>query len=518
MLSRSCKLSFNNIINVLKHFQLNSLYDDIKTDMAYENDYPAPAPNSLDTVSLDNQPPIGPSKPEVSTSPRAASLEDATSSPSKIQAYTNLVLEFLSNASNESLAACLVGLGASTYFVLGRVGLILIGTVGGVILHATWEYSGQDHESAYAKDLELKRRREVGLDIVNRVLDWREGGVKDQYKDRSGTIGLVPAQRQVDYSDFRPATKAALECLTSAVIQDYVKYESTISREWKAANSIRWWYTPLLPSDNSFLSSCRQTLVGFFVSFSSHLSRKRPADTFIDFLTNSSSISIVFMNELSSALMDPVSSNAECSSALYRYLEQNPDSHLSNVLDVEQQQKKLKTVAEDILHTFLDAPAFRCEPVKAFLREVLAGLVLEMTVKSCSKPEFINGWIVYLLEEADSEIIDIIDAGVGGATAKGAYKSSSATEVAGASELFDASKDQPKSAIEHRRYVSSVSRFPSIVLFFEIQDMSCQSLFEKHASQFVTYRSLKILIPKSPIGRSAGLKMRWRKQCKRPKD
>lgn len=91
---------------------------------------------------------------------------------------------------------------------------------------------------------------------------------------------------------------------------------------------------------------------------------------------------MVFMNELSSALMVPGASNAECSSALYRYLEQNPDSHLSNVLDVEQQHKKLKMVAEDILHTFLEPSAYSCEPVKVFLREVLAGLVLEMTVKS----------------------------------------------------------------------------------------------------------------------------------------
>ena len=118
--------------------------------------------------------------------------------------------------------------------------------------------------------------------------------------------------------------------------------------------------------------------------------------------------------------MSPKSSSEEPADALSQYLEANPESSLANVVDATQQDKKLKAVAEDILQTFLDSKAYNCEPVRAFLREVLAGLVLEMTIQSCSKPEWINGWIVYLLEEADMELMDAIDAGVGGATANGA--------------------------------------------------------------------------------------------------
>lgn len=175
-----------------------------------------------------------------------------------------------------------------------------------------------------------------------------------------------------------------------------------------------------MPREASFPFACRQTLTGFLLSVSSHLSRKRPADTFLDFLTNSSSIVIVFFTELSGALMSPGSSNLDPAEALSQYLEAYPESSLANVVDVKQQEKKLKAVAEDILQTFLDSKAYGCEPVRAFLREVLAGLILEMTVQSCSKPEWINGWIVYLLEEADTELMDAIDAGVGGATANGA--------------------------------------------------------------------------------------------------
>lgn len=114
--------------------------------------------------------------------------------------------------------------------------------------------------------------------------------------------------------------------------------------------------------------------------------------------------------------MNTSSANVEASNALYKYLEVNPDSNLANVLDVEQQRRKLQAVAEDVLRTFLDYKSYSCEPVKVFLREVLAGLILEKSVQSCSKPEWINGWIVYLLEESETGILDAIDAGVGGTT------------------------------------------------------------------------------------------------------
>lgn len=120
--------------------------------------------------------------------------------------------------------------------------------------------------------------------------------------------------------------------------------------------------------------------------------------------------------------MNSGSSNLNPPDALSQYLEAYPESSLANVVDVRQQEKKLKAVAEDILQTFLDSKAYNCEPVRVFLREILAGLVIEMTVQSCSKPEWINGWIVYLLEGADTELMDAIDAGVGGATANGAAK------------------------------------------------------------------------------------------------
>ena len=71
-------------------------------------------------------------------------------------------------------------------------------------------------------------------------------------------------------------------------------------------------------------------------------------------------------------------------------------------------------MAEDIIHTYLDPKTYNCDPAHVFLREILAKVVLEMTIQSCSTPEFINGWIVYLLEEGEPELMNAIDAGMEG--------------------------------------------------------------------------------------------------------
>jgi hypothetical protein len=131
-------------------------------------------------------------------------------------------------------------------------------------------------------------------------------------------------------------------------------------------------------------------------------------------LTNSSSIIIVFLNELAAAFAaDP--SSTEASQVVEQYLKNAPDSSLANVLSEEQQRKKLNMVADDILSNFLDSKSYSCSPVRDFLREVFARLVLESTVTSLSRPEFINDWLIYLLQDGESEIMHAIDAGVEGA-------------------------------------------------------------------------------------------------------
>ncbi|MCJ1285684.1 hypothetical protein MMC26_005025 [Xylographa opegraphella] len=313
----------------------------------------------------------------------------------KPHSLPNDVLKFLSTASNQTLGACLVALCATTYLFLGRLGLLLIGTACGIVLHATWERSAD----GFDRDTEVMRRGEVGLDVVQRVLNWQ-----DTKQITNSSDGEIPRSgiQVLDFKDLQPATGAALTALVDAIIRDYV----------------RWWYTPILPADDSLPTVCRQTLTGFLLAVSSHLSRKRPADTFLNFLTNGTSIFIVFLSELASAVMDSEAAELEVGEAIDIYLEESPESNLANLMDLKEQEKKFKLIAEDVLKTFLDTKAFECQPVKVFLREVLAGLILEMTLKSCSKADFINGWIVYLLEDGEPELMNAIDAGVGSASTK----------------------------------------------------------------------------------------------------
>ena len=140
---------------------------------------------------------------------------------------TSCLLDFLSNASNDTLVACLVGLGAATYLILGRVGLVLIGVLGGIILQATWEGNPQDTADDAVRVAEMKRRRDVGLDIVQRVLYWRDGTqgpTGDQDVIDVQTKSFDASKRPSDFLSFQPTTGAALSNLTDAVIDDYVRY------------------------------------------------------------------------------------------------------------------------------------------------------------------------------------------------------------------------------------------------------------------------------------------------------
>ena len=208
----------------------------------------------------------------------------------------------------------------------------------------------------------------------------------------------------------------------------------------------------MLPLENKFPFACRKVVTGFLHAVSSHLSRKRPADTFLDFLTNSSSIVIVFLSELASALKTPGAST-DASVAVHAFLEANPSTSLANVLDLKQQNRKLEVVAEDILQNFVESRVYACEPVRIFLREILAGVVLEMTVTSCSRPEFINDWIIYLLEESETGLLEAIDAGVDGARANGSVESPTQTESGAFAKSSEPVKPTQAKA-EHKRTVS----------------------------------------------------------------
>ncbi|CAG8889503.1 unnamed protein product [Penicillium egyptiacum] len=332
--------------------------------------------------------------------------QDPVSNTALSKEVINATLDFLSTSTNETLLGVFALLALVTYIILGRIGLLLIGVVVGVVLHASWEGSDNERAGEAWHAQKPNRRRELALEVSNRLLDWpKRADASDTQQGDDGSISALEDMSSADleYATFQPATAVALRTLTDAVIKDYVKY----------------WYEPLLPSESSFPGSCRRILTHFITSISSHLSRKRTEDTFLQFLTNSSSIVIVFLNELAAAFTAVGSSPAEAQKAVDQYLEQFPDSSLANILSERQQKKKLSMIADDILSNFLDAKAYNCPAVRDFLREVFAGVILGSTVTSLARPEFINEWIIYLLQGGESEIMHAIDAGVEGARNQG---------------------------------------------------------------------------------------------------
>ncbi|CAI7601185.1 unnamed protein product [Penicillium crustosum] len=332
--------------------------------------------------------------------------QDPISNTAVSKESINAILNFLSTSTNETLLGVFALLALVTYVVLGRIGLLLIGVAVGVVLHASWEGSDSEHPGGVSHAQKSNRRRELALEVSNRLLDWpKRAGALDIQGGDGGSISTLEDMSSADleYATFQPATAVALRALTDAVINDYVKH----------------WYEPLLPSESSFPGSCRRILTHFITSVSSHLSRKRTEDTFLQFLTNSSSIVIVFLNELAAAFTAVGSSPAEAQKTVDQYLEQFPDSSLANILSEKQQKKKLGMIADDILANFLDSKAYNCLAVRDFLREVFAGVILGSTVTSLARPEFINEWIICLLQGGESEIMHAIDAGVEGARNQG---------------------------------------------------------------------------------------------------
>jgi len=329
------------------------------------------------------------------TQPVAATKPAATQS----NQFLSGILDFLSNANNETLIACAVGAAAVLYILLGRFGLLIIGLIAGVALHATWE---RQHGGPHSLVDEKRRRQEVGIDVAKRLMDWMDvrKADTDKFDARAETALKAAARKQLDYTDLPPETAAALEQLTDTIVRDYVQF----------------WYDPILPGETSFPEAAKQTLVSFIVAFSSHQARKRPADALLNFLTNFTSIFIVFLSELSRAMMDPAVDELDPGEALQYYIDRSPESALSNMADVKEQERKLLAAADDLLQAFLDPKTYNCGPARLFLRRIFAGVVLESVLNSISQPEWINGWIVYLLEEGEPELISAIDAGVEQAT------------------------------------------------------------------------------------------------------
>lgn len=295
------------------------------------------------------------------------------------------ILEFISDASTGVIAGISGAVSVVLYLMLGRIGLVLIGALAGVTLYTHFQSQAGGR----------KRHNESTDQLLTRILDWRD---TQNASSKDSVEGEAEEDDKNDFSDFRPETAAALSEIVEAIIDGYVK----------------WWYFPILPGELRFPREARKTLVSFLRSISWRLTRKRPADAFLDFLTNTTSIVIVFFGELSNAIKESSEIEVAPENAVRLYLTDHPDSNLAHIMDEKQQQKKFELIADDLLSNFIDKSVYDCAPAKTFLQQILSGVVLEMSLATMSKPEWLNGWIVYLLEEGEPNLVQAIDAGISG--------------------------------------------------------------------------------------------------------
>ncbi|RYC56674.1 hypothetical protein CHU98_g9537 [Xylaria longipes] len=351
-----------------------------------EHEPPGDSPAEPQSYSPMNANPTAPGSGHAPTEPPDLLIDlakGAAQSPaSQEDDITTRIFQFLSTATPGTLGAISVALAAVTYFVLGRIGLLLIGAFAGIISFVAWE--SRHPEVARAV------RGEQGHAFLDRLLasEYGDRRLKSELDEERDSIAIAQS-----LDNFQPETRDALYGLVDAVIRDYVD----------------WWYGPIVPSDKSFPLACRKVLTQFILNLTNRLRRKRPADAFVDFVTHSCSIIIVFFSEMAAAYAElPANTHMTAADTIYNYLATHTDAPLSNLLNKRQQVAKFKIVAEDLLG-FLEKSSYDCDPARAFLREILSTVVLEGTLQTCSKAEWINAWIVYLLESGETDLSQAID-------------------------------------------------------------------------------------------------------------
>ncbi|KAA8914501.1 PXA domain-containing protein [Sphaerosporella brunnea] len=287
--------------------------------------------------------------------------------PNAAAELANKVIEYLSAAPPEQLIAISIGGAVVLYAVLGKLGLLFVGVVVGAVGHAS---------------LNLAHAKKDGSVFSVEFHDWLEARKRAAGEEAGDDAVLV----KVHFSSLPPETAKAMEELVDAIVRDYV----------------RSWYSPLLPAENNFPGSCRNVVTNALLAMYHRIASKRGADTFLLFLMSASNTFIVFLRELAATQQTTVEN----------YMEESPSSALAQLLDRDLQKRKLRMAADDVLRSFFGKDVLDFEPVRTFLTEIFAGVVLEMTVDKCSHPDWINDWLVYLLDvDTQPEVLQKIDIG-----------------------------------------------------------------------------------------------------------
>lgn len=336
------------------------------------------------------------------------------------QDTTVQVLEFFANAPDGVLVAIALAFASLLYAIFGQIGLLGIGITAGVLLHAHWVGLHGENEVG---TVQLEKALEAkGAQKIKSMLD-----VEEEKADK----------QEIGFKDFKPETAKALDEIVARTIEDYV----------------RCWYSPIHPGEESVPRSAKATLVQFIRSVSRTLSKKRPADAFILFLTNTSSIVTTFFGELGNAIKESQEIDVAAVDAVRLYLSAHPESTLSYLLDEKQQHTRFLRQADEMLRHHIDKSVYNCNFAKTFLQQTLCWDIFETTLKTISKPEWFNGWIVYLLEMGEPDLLQAIDAGMSNES-KAAMKPKKDSKESSNEEIMSRAVDDQ--AMEEARRLSEL--------------------------------------------------------------
>ncbi|KAK6351320.1 hypothetical protein TWF718_004484 [Orbilia javanica] len=284
-------------------------------------------------------------------------------SEEQIQPLPDRLLSAISSASETTLIAGLSVVALIMSTVFGRIGLLLVGTFLGAMLHAAL----QNHNGL--------------LDVVKSMAKPKDSVTTEKESEDSTKEQKSQEDSVADFSSLNPKVGSALDELCNAVVKECI-------------NS---WYLPLIPDDSSFPATCHQYLAQTFLRFSKHMNNKRPADVFFWSVINISGTMTAFMQDLSRAL----NVNRELKIGVQTYISANPKSDLADLVHRGAQDKKLKELASDIIQQFAPRDLKNSEPVVLFLRNIVRGVILRNMVEKFSDPDFINEWIIHFLEQKE---------------------------------------------------------------------------------------------------------------------
>lgn len=146
-----------------------------------------------------------------------SSQQHESTTRSQVPSFIQVSTSFFSKCSAKLRAAIAILVFTVICLLFGRLLFILIGVIGGVLLHAWWEELNE-YPGLNKDDEAKRRRRKLGIEIAETVLGL------GKFSTAPLPNGEVKSgSSELPFGELNPTTAAALENLVDVVINDYVR-------------------------------------------------------------------------------------------------------------------------------------------------------------------------------------------------------------------------------------------------------------------------------------------------------